>query len=164
MARKLTAIVLFSLMVVVTATSHSAVRYCLCQEALFVGDCACHPSISPDSTDACSATSAGDNDCCSECPEKDSEEGESKKEAQTFQSHDCSIVLFIEIDQFTISEAPGPSKKQPTSSFLINSPGPETALSISDLNRSLNGTRGPPPLLAMTPSVPLFLRHSVFLV
>lgn len=75
MVRKLTALVLLSLMMVVTATSHSGVRYCLCLQTIFVGDCQCDQLVS---SGDCSRESTEEGDCC-ECFEKDSGEKSSDK-------------------------------------------------------------------------------------
>jgi len=156
MVRKLTALVLLGLMMVVTATSQASVRYCLCLQTVFVSDCECHEPVSAGS---CSRKNAEANGPCN-CSEIDSDDG---KSTGISLSEDCVIDLTVAIGDYPNSKEFAVSGKISSASLLVFSPSSKVDIPTFVRNYSLTGTRGPPRLL-MAPPVPLFLRHSVFLV
>jgi len=159
MVLKLTASVLLGLMMVVTATSQAGVRYCLCLQTILIGDCACHELVSPEKRPGKGADAGG---CC-ECTAKGGSIAVEKQEAENPLGNDCCIKLTVEINDFTTSGGLEFSAKFSPTPVLISSPSSEIGIPAVVRNCSLNQTRGPP-RLSVVPSVPLFLRHSVFLV
>ncbi|MFT6861609.1 MAG: hypothetical protein ACJAVK_000161 [Akkermansiaceae bacterium] len=156
MLRKFTASVLICLMMAVTATSQTGLRYCLCFQTIFVGDCDCEKQIP---SDRCAGVSP-ETSCCCACSEEDHPEEEV---AEISLCNNCTVNLTLQLDHFTTavhSEIMG--KLSPaTSSFP--SPLYQIEIPTSIRHCSTYRTRGPPPYTVVS-LVPLFIRHSVFLV
>jgi len=150
MVRKITAITLLLLMTATTVMSQRGLRYCLCLDELFVGECECAEFVPSDSfVDSCHSDA-----CCSEGDVEDGIEIHAPK--------DCNVDLFLEVAEYS---SPHEKKSKEETIFKpIFLPLIEAITMAPIKLRSVNGPRGPPPLLVTASSVPLFLRHSVFLV
>lgn len=139
-------------MMVATATSQVGLRYCLCFHTVSAGDCECEELVE-----------AG---ICPLGNEKspDLELGQEKKNSSLLSFDDpCSSALSAALGYFLILENPQISGKNSAHSFALISPSYQDGPPSPKFNSSVNGTRGSPPYLAIS-SVPLFLRHSVFLI
>lgn len=154
MFRKFGAVFLFLLMVVAVATAQRGLRYCLCLDELFVGGCECASLV--DSSVCPNSCSCDPEDCCSD---------ESKEDGFEFSENSptCFIDLFWDLGQYS-----GASSETPNLSSSIGSVGPSFFTEPFQLNlqsrQVSNGVRGPPDPPAVDYSVPIFIRHSVFLV
>lgn len=152
MIRKLTATVLFCLMMVATATSQAGLRYCLCFHTVSAGDCECEELVE-----------AG---ICPLGNEKspDLGLGQEKKDSSLLSYEDpCSSALSAVLGEYLQLQNPQILAKNSAPTLTYISSGYQDDLPSPKLNSSVNGTRGSPPYLAIS-SVPLFLRHSVFLI
>lgn len=150
MFQKLTALLLFCLMTVASATAQAGPRYCLCFDTIYLGSCACElPSPDPEAPETCCHS-------CGEAAEKQTED----PDLAAFVPHHCSVELALHLEQFTFAHPQDLSKKSSDLDPAVVTPEHQ-AFKISS-HRSPRQTRGPPPPLPAT--VPLFLRHSVFLV
>lgn len=155
MVRKLTATFLFFLMMVASATQ-AGLRYCLCLETIFVSDCECSELVSAGDCSGAS-TKTSDSCECSRCEQI----GETTAEASL--CDDCSIDLRLQIDDYTgAAGAEGTGKSASVDVGVIFS-SYSADIPATVRKGSIYGTRGPPPY-KVVPSVPLFIRHSVFLV
>ena len=152
MLRKITALCLLSLMMVVAATSQGGLHYCLCLDEFYAGDCnCCLESVEADSCDA--------DSCSSHCQEQlDSGAKDSERQCET---GDCSVTLSLELDDhvysgFNLSLVGGCENCSPFQS-------PDSGLKFGlQLISAKNGKRGPPGAEYCPDSVPLRIRHSVF--
>ena len=156
MLRKFTATALFCLMMVITATSQTGLRYCLCLQTVFVGDCDCEDLIPSDS---CAKVSPKTSCCCA-CEEQDLCE---EHTAEISLCDDCSVDLTLQLDDFTTAVSLKIEGKLSAATPSFTSPPFQIEIPTSISHRSTNRTRGPPAYLVVSP-VPLFIRHSVFLV
>jgi len=152
MLRKFTASVLLLLTMAVTATAQPGLNWCLCLHTVFVGECECEELAL---TGECSIQNTGAScDCNSVSTRESTELGP---------CDDCSIDLSFEIDDF-LSGAFGEILSKPSNLDFHPSLPPHVADVLASVSLSeANATRGPPPFLVVSP-VPLFIRHSVFLV
>jgi hypothetical protein len=151
---KLTAFFLICLMGVASATSQAGLRYCLCLQTVFVGDCGCSELVSAGSCTRASADSCG----CSGCAKNE------KAAAEMSLSKDCSVDLSLKLDDFISAKG----KQLISKSFSVRlgfvSPSNTPDFLVPARRISVHGTRGSPPPFLGVSSVPLFLRHSVFLI
>ena len=154
MLLKLTATLLLFLMMAASATSQAGVKYCLCFHSVFVDACPC-VQISHSDHDC----EDQDEHCCSDCGNHQQE-----TPTKTFQCLDCIVDLSIKIGDCTTPSIEDPSsKKSPSNSPISESPDPEGNQSSPVDNRAHEARGSPPPQLAVRP-LPLFIRHSTFLV
>jgi hypothetical protein len=154
MYRKLTALFLICLMAVASATSQAGLRYCLCLHTVFVGDCGCSELVSVGNCPRASADSCG----CSGCSQNE------EVAAEISLCNDCSVDLSLKLDDYTSAEGKQLISKSSFASLGFVSPSNATGFLVPARRISVHGTRGsPPPFLAVS-SVPLFVRHSVFLI
>ena len=152
MARKLTATILFALMTLIVITSQHGVNYCTCLKEFSVGDCGC---VENKATESCCSHSDHSESC--------STENLSQASGSLCDSSGCLISLFIETPDFLNSyqEFGAAGKNGNGTSARIEDPN--LTLSAFFLPSS-SGNRGPPRTVAFSESVPLFIRHSVFLI
>lgn len=154
MFQKFCAVLLFLLMVVAVATTQRGLRYCLCLDELFVGGCECASLV--DSSTCPNALSCDSGSCCS---------GESKEDGSEYSENlsTCFIDLYWDFGLYS-----GTSSETPNFRSLIGSADPSFFTEPFQLNpqsrQVSNGVRGPPDPPAVDCSVPIFIRHSVFLV
>lgn len=154
MLQKLTATLLLFLMMAASATSQAGVKYCLCFQSVFVDACPC-VQISHSDHDC----EDEDEDFCSDCGNHQQE-----NPTKTFQCLDCVVDLSIKIGNYTTPSSEDPSsKKSPSYNPISQSPDPEGNQSSPVDNRAHEARGSPPPQLAVRP-LPLFIRHSTFLV
>lgn len=154
MIRRLTAFALLWLMTVVVATSQPGLSYCLCLQEVFVGGCECSDLV-PQST--CSlAASDGDCNCSSEKPSE-------TPNAELSSCLDCSLSLFVELNDFVgASSLQMPSQASSDFNLPIGwNAGGDPALT---LRNCIHGIRGSPPPAKPVSCVSLQVRYSVFLV
>ena len=154
MLQKLTATLLLFLMMAASATSQAGVKYCLCFQCVFVDTCPC-VQISHSDYDSEDQY----EHCCSDC-------GNHQRETstKTFQCLDCVVDLSIKMGNCTTPSSEDPSsKKSPSNSPISQSPDPEGNQSLLVDNRAHEARGSPPYQLAVRP-LPLFIRHSTFLV
>lgn len=157
MLRKLTALFLILLMTVASATSQAGLRYCFCLETVFVGDCECAELFSTGDSTGASAESSDACDC-SGCAQNE------KTVAEISSCNDCSVDVPPQPDDFASARGEQiPSKSFPLFLGFI-SPSNTADFTAPARRISVHETRGSPtPFIAAT-AVPLFIRHSVFLV
>jgi hypothetical protein len=154
MFQKFCAVLLFLLMVVAVATTQRGLRYCLCLDELFVGGCECASLV--DSSTCPNALSCDSGSCCS---------SESKEDGSEYSENlsTCFIDLYWDLGQYS-----GASSETPKTSSSIGSVGLSffaEPFQLDPQSRQVsNGVRGPPDPPAVDYSVPIFIRHSVFLV
>lgn len=157
MLRKLTALFLILLMTVASATSQVGLRYCFCLETVFVGDCECAELFSTGDSTRASAESSDACDC-SGCAQNE------KKVAEISLCNDCSVDVPLQTDDF--ASARGEQILSKSFPLVLGFISPSnTADFLAPARRSsVHGTRGSPTPFVAVSAVPLFIRHSVFLV
>ena len=154
MFRKLTALVLLWLMLVVVATSQPGLSYCLCIQKVFAGECECL-EIVPEGT--CSRVS-GEGPCG--CSSQDTSE---IVENPPNPCQDCSLNLCIELDTFVGVTPIQTHSRDGADPMASPRQFGETDTAFS-LISSIYAIRGSPPFEGFIPSVPLRVMYSVFLV
>ncbi|MGJ8655785.1 MAG: hypothetical protein ACSHX6_04975 [Akkermansiaceae bacterium] len=155
MLHKFTALILSCLMLVLATTSQVGLNFCLCDKIMFLGDCPCELTTMEPSSDQCTS--------CNGCSNK-STPPSTLHTSDISPCDNCVVSLDWELDQCV----PQPSvdfKTSPDSLlnalyFVAN-----TTTSVTP-NAFLQPVeiRGSPPELMACPSVPLYIRHSVFLI
>lgn len=154
MVHQLTAAVLLALMTLVTATSQQGLNYCVCLEEVLVGSCEC-PVETQDTTEPC----CSHLDHSETCDDQDSAGNHTLKCG----SRDCLVSLYFETDDFqnSIQEL----RVSPENSGDISSSQSDHSFALSAVFPcKANEKRGPPGREPFPTSVPLFVRHSVFLL
>lgn len=144
--KQLTGIFLFCVMTIVVALESPALKYCLCDSSFMVSDCACEAEVvTPESSCAtcCSAEPVIAPDCKTH--------GDKQDCVLSFtmdlgEYHQGSNFEFSPLDTLAI--------QPPVDYLLIDHFVPE------QVQQTRGSPRSPPPLT----SVPLFVRHSVFLL
>lgn len=152
MLRKFTALCLLSLMMVVVATGQGTLRYCLCLQEIYSGDCDCCLELVE--TDSCAEDS-----CSSHCHEQ--LDSASEVNVHLSENDDCSVTLSVKLDDhvnpsinLTLAGG-GEHFAQPQS--------PDSGLKFApNYISAKNGKRGPPGAAYFPDSVPFRIRHSVF--
>lgn len=147
MVQKITASLLIALMVLITMTRYQGVNYCLSQKDFFLFDCPASDSTSKvDSCEHCA--SCGDNI------------GEPK--INKISALDCCLELSLDSDNNWLE-----AENIRISEFKLNQPNlvwyDDMTLKLVNVHSSF-GARGPPSYLLQSPSVPLYIRHSIFLI
>jgi len=163
MVRKITALVLFCLMMVATATSQPGLRYCLCLNEFFITDCECADSCALEEI-----PESHDNESCTDHCDMVSQEASSENSSVLHAHSDCSRDIHFESNDFVESNnqvrsgtRDNHSKEISFSSVDLFS---EESLACF-LQSSIHGTRGSPSKVGINlPSLPLYKRFSVFLV
>jgi hypothetical protein len=154
MVHQLTAAVLLVLMTLVTATSQHGLNYCACLEEVLVGNCEC-PVETKEATES----------CCSHLDHSETcdDHGSGGNHKFECDSRDCLVSLYFETDDFqnSIQEfRVSPEKSGDASSSLSDHSFALSAVTPCKANEK----RGPPGTEPLPASVPLFARHSVFLL
>lgn len=155
MIRKLTAALLLWMMSMTVVMAQPGLRYCLCAHEIYLGECWCSK---PDSTNPAPPT------CSCECGECESSQPPGSGHEACALSRGCSLDLFLLLDEFSI---PSPSDLSYKSENTLKPSAqlPRASLAPSLVVRDFDhDVRGPPPPLRIGPSMPLFLRHSAFLL
>lgn len=149
MVHKLTALIQLPLMAVVVATSQPGLNYCPCLEELCVGSCECSKEPSPNA----SCSTSCDSDSCSDIEIAEANIPECS-------SSDCLVSILFETEDFVnfVHEV------RPTGDDGGQSSSFPSASDLTLRTVSLCRQRGPPRTVAFPYSVPLFIRHSVFLI
>ena len=148
MFQKLTASLLFGLMMMVTATSQGAVYYCLCQNTITVGHCGC------DEVDA--AEQGAKCHCCEE-------EADPEIAAEAVHRHDCTIAFLIDVDDYGLSSDPVSTSREDESDQVFLSSRDREGNALWQHLDPTHGVKGPPDRSSI-PGVSLYLRNLVFLV
>lgn len=142
MLRKITALVLVTLIVMTSFMSELGLRYCLCLDKVFVGQCECLDVTVPDN---CSSFNETPDACTPSCSHGCSE---------ATSTEDCIVDLAFNLDNCVPSDIA-------YQYIALNS---RTTIPTPTYRRPPNGTRGSPPTLLVVSSVPIYVRHLVFLV
>lgn len=156
MLHKFTALILACLMLVVTTTSQAGLSYCLCDQTIFLGDCPCTNTSTKSSSDPQT------NQCttCHGCKKK----APPQNTADISPCDNCHFSLDWKLDQYL----PQPSADFKTTPDSLLKSALHTSTTVKPLlpNTSLQAIeiRGSPPPFASTPTVPLYIRHSSFLI
>ena len=154
MIRKITALCLFFVMLVVTATSKSGLRYCLCLEEIYAGDCNCCLDFVNASTCI--------SEACTSCSQEE-EKSLAVNSSSLCDGTDCSVALSFDLGDYfnpSVNYSLSDSSEHRSS---LQSPG----LVVNPYSKSIrvaNGKRGPPIEFTIPEAVPLRIRHSVFLI
>lgn len=135
-------------MTATTVMSQRGLSYCLCLEELFVGSCECAEPVS--STPTCHKDS-----CC------DEEKAQSQVDAPSC-IDDCVVSLFVDLADY--SNFHKSEENQRTLPTLVFISATEATPVVVPAPAASHQTRGPPPRLVIAPAVPLFIRHSVYLI
>lgn len=122
--------------------SQSGLRYCLCLEKVFAGECECLEMVV---FDECSFSKEELEPCAPSCADDCSVK---------ISTEDCTVDFIFDIDVSVPSDVDGQSLVLQS---VINIPTPS-------YHRSTNEIRGSPPALLVVSSVPIYVRHLVFLV
>lgn len=153
MINKITAAFLLWVMTMTAAMSQPGLRFCLCLNEVFVGECECVDLISEGTcpiNDACSSGS------CS--PDDDS--GQATAEMISL---GCLIDLFVSLEDFAPTGSRDANEGSERTGDFSSLPATGKYLLPTTPPSLVYGSRGPP-CDVIAPSVPLFIRHSVFLV
>lgn len=154
MFQKLTAIVLLWLMTLVVATSQPGLRYCLCLDEVYLGDCGCMDRPG--------------NDFCLHTAQASGHQPEFLLANETVASgkidcscDDCSVSLAVGSSDFvSIDHSLSQNYRDLSDSKSFNT---DTRVeSLLQLRTKIHGVRGSPCLTGLIPSVPHRLRFSVF--
>ena len=149
MLHKFTATILSCLMLVVATTAQVGLNYCLCAQTVFAGDCPCALVAEEPVKDGC--------DSCSNCSEESTSE-------ESIPCDDCNVTIDWELDQCVPQTG---SSLKVASSFSIDADclvGEILLLEATDRFTDSVKARGSPPPCLTSPTVPLYVRHSVFLI
>ena len=164
MKRKLTGWFLIMLMTVFTVTANSNLHYCLCKDAVVLGDCICEqpdsslqspPSISPIST----------KQCCKSCNlnTTDTPPTPSASGNQCVSGNgNCLINLSLNLGEFVLTVTDQPNTETSSNSNLPgyqasrnNTPSPLV------LTSGIGNQRGSPPA-SQRSNLPIYIRDSVY--
>lgn len=157
MKRIVTGWILIMLMAVFTVTANSSLRYCLCDKAVFIGDCVC------EQTNLCPATShakpvpSGCN-CCSHCLKKSNT---APPEDQLSIKCSCTINLSIPLNDFVINADAFQTDNISKPYTPIIQAQQDFTVPTEILARGAYATRGSPPSLIKS-DVPIYIRDSVY--
>lgn len=157
MKRKVTGWFLFMLMTVFTVTAHTNLRYCLCANAITIGECGCdldHISALDDQQ----STSC---DCCNSCEQTESKT-ESLDQNRCLDS-DCMVDLIFQLDHFVLSSGDPLLNTRLDSEVIQPLYGNYIDHSIQSviLTSAICAPRGSPPPNNRL-NVPIYLRDSVY--
>lgn len=149
--RGLIAFALLMLMTVVVATSQPGLRYCLCFETAFFGNCECVSGVH---------CAGGEVACDSHACACQAGAGEAALKS----CEDCSIDLSIDLGDFADVTARGAGEKSLPPLLVSLSMDRESNLSPRSQSVEFVLAHGSPPPLAECRSMPLHVRFAVFLV
>lgn len=155
MIQKLTASFLLWMMSMTVVMAQPGLRYCLCTHEIFLGQCKCPEPDVPTPP----ATS-----CCSECSECQSSPVSTAEQKTCPLPGECIVELFFDLEDCSL---PSPSDSEGISETSLKSPSYLLEASLvpsRNIRDAAHDVRGPPPPSHPTHSVPLFLRHLVFLL
>lgn len=155
MIQKLTAAFLLWMMSMTVVMAQPGLRYCLCVNEIFLGDCKCSETSDPE---------PAPSSCCSHCGECASHATPTTKLQICSNPGDCTVDLFMDLGDYS---SPSPPDLQSSPDKFLKSPPylPATSLVPSKIFRdAAHHVRGPPPPSHSIRLVPLFLSHSVFLL
>lgn len=156
--RKLTAILLLFLMMVVMATSQGGIFYCLCLDTMTVGSCGCEVA-GEEGPQADHAGSELEGDLCHCCHESESVE----ESVSTVGPHDCNVELLLSLGDFCGTSPSFHALDELSEVDTLGRAGWEDGAFSVRFNDGRWSCR-PPPDPSRSHSVPLYLRHLVFLV
>lgn len=144
MLKKIIALALLCLMIAVTAFSQTNLSYCLCARAIVLNQCP-----------------------CTETPEFSKYSSKIEKahtEARFTNCGSCMVDLSVQLDSYISAATTDQTSKAVQSDLETHSQNTELTFVSSKPPISDQDTRGSPAPLQYPSAVPLFLRHSVFLV
>lgn len=161
MKRKLSGWFLFLLMAVFIVTAHSSLRYCLCNDAVVLGDCLCDQANLSPQEDQPSGTGKHDTcDCCGSC-EQIEFNPESLYKDVSFNC-DCMVYLLIQLDDFVLkTDVPFDVKIDSKISVALYRTHQDYPTPSVILASGICAPRGSPPLFNRL-NVPIYLRDSVY--
>lgn len=162
MFRKLTAVIQLMLMLVVVATSQPSLSYCLCAHEFHVGDCPCNQEVTGGNDEL--LTTSEHSTCSKGCCSQQSEKTETQPSFQPQPCNDCVVNLSIDVDDYTL----GSVVINKGSCDHLDTPDCANAVDLLITNNtfdtSIYGIRGSPLSSLRAQSVPLFVRHSAYLL
>lgn len=161
MFKKFAAVIQLTLMFVVVATSQPSLSYCLCADEFYLGDCVCHVNV----TDADASSKGCSEGCCSHSTKEASDSNEPTKLAlHTQPCTNCLVDLSLSVDDFILASVESAKKNDTTllTHGIIHSVN--SLATKSTFSASIHAIRGSPPSIRNGHSVPLFVRHSAFLL
>jgi hypothetical protein len=144
MLQKVTASILLWLMAMVVSMAQPGLRYCSCLEEIFFGECCFETELDDGAVDVLVPQTLG--------------------KIGEIASSDCSKDLYIAVEHSPANVAQEVRDKVDDVLPPPLSGPPETELPLLFRRVATNATRGPPPASPVVSTVPLYLRHSVFLV
>lgn len=163
MKRKITGWFLIMLMTVFTVTANANLHYCLCNDAVVLGDCICEqPDTS--SQNVPSTSPVNTNQCCESCHTNTDDTttptpSASKPECLSGKAN-CLINLSLSMGDFVLTVA-DQLNTEANSNLLddqrskIETPVPHV------LTTGIGNQRGSPPA-SLRSSVPIYIRDSVY--
>jgi hypothetical protein len=161
MKRKLTGWFLFLLMAVFTVTANASLRYCLCNDAVVLGDCLCEQNNSSPQEDQQSVTNEHNVcSCCSSCEQIESNTKFLDKDISF--NCDCMVDLLIQLDDFVLTtdnqfDAKIDAKIS-VALYRTNQDHPTPSVILAS---GICAPRGSPPLFNRL-NVPIYLRDCVY--
>lgn len=155
MSHKFTAACLLWMISMTTVMAQPGLRYCLCANEIYLGECRC-PGAGPLTPDPPS--------CSCECQECESSLPSASEEETCSLLGGCSVDLFLALEEYALPSHSEPRERDHPSSDLLPHLPPTSADPSKIFRDSDHDVRGPPPPVPSVGSVPLFLRHSVFLL
>ena len=161
MKRKITGWFLFLLMAVFTVTAHSSLRYCLCNDAVVIGDCLCDQTNLSPQKDQPSETAKHDAcSCCSSC--ELAEPTTASRDDDISFNCDCMLDLLIQLDDFVLTASvPFDAKVDSTIDVPFYRSHQDHPTPSVILASGICAPRGSPPLFNRL-NVPIYLRDSVY--
>jgi hypothetical protein len=159
MKRIFTGWILIMLMAVFTVTANSSLRYCLCDKAVFLGECDCvcvRTNLCPA---ACPANPApSECNCCGHCSENSNS---APPEDHLSIKCSCTINLSIPLNDFVINADTFQTENISKPHTPIIEAQQDFTVPTEILARCAYATRGSPPSLTRT-DVPIYIRDSVY--
>ena len=167
MLHKITAAILSCLMLVVATTSQLGLNYCLCEKIIFLGDCACATPTSQQTKSPPNQASSSSCHCCPSTPEEPSSTSLTISPLPYAPCGPCIVPLDWQLDDCPPQAAP--DFKTNADSYLANTTPPATSITspTTGTHPNIMEIRGSPPHATTNntpPTVPLYIRHSVFLI
>ena len=157
MFRKITALFLAMLMLVVATTAQVGLQYCLCEKTLFLAHCPCETV----SQNAQQGVQQNDCDCCDCCS---SDESLATSNIALLPCDNCTVNLKLDLGHYVYHS--GLDYKLTDQDDLGNSLLRADQHNTTELTFKSSPVeiRGSPPPSELQPNIPIYQRYGVFLI